>query len=62
MAYVASVRISVDCGSETKVFEPGESLDGVLPGCLESMIRMGQAIESGGAKAPKESATPKKKE
>lgn len=60
VSYIAATQVVADCGETSKTFKPGDSLDGVLPGTLDSMIRMGQAVEAKTKVAP--NPAPKKKE
>lgn len=42
--YVCTIALSVDMGAEQVRVNPGQTLDGVSEGVIQSMIRMGQAI------------------
>jgi hypothetical protein len=57
--YAATVEITADCGDCTKTFKPGDTLDCVLPGTLESMLRLGQAVAVEAKKTKTTAAKPK---
>jgi len=58
MSHVAAIAITCRVNGKPKAFKIGESLDGVSPAALSSMIRLGQAVESGSVKAATKPAKP----
>ena len=60
---VAVAEITVpDCDGNRSVKKAGDSLAGTPPETVESMIRLGQAVQAAGGPPPKPKKAPKKAE